>query len=261
MVVLPRGHAHQLTDHPDTPAILLPELLHGDCGLRAAGASDRGGCCNTPLRHGGGGQPTMLVCGYFRFDRGRIHPLLSVLPPLLLVRGEGGRARPWLESILDLIAAEATTPRAGSEILINRLTEALLIQVIRVHLANAAPSWLAGLRDPQVATALGLLHRQLQRRWTLDRLAAEVGMSRSAFAARFRALVGEPPLHYLTRWRMQVAANQLQEGRLALVEIARSVGYQSEASFSKGFKRLLGVSPGSYRRRYHSIQPTASDPP
>ncbi len=247
MVVLPRGHAHQVSDHPDTPVLPLEEFLR----CQAPPADQPPPACSL-LRHGGDGEQTTLVCGYFRFDRGRAHPLLSVLPPLLLMRGEGGRARPWIESLLDLIAGEAANPGAGGEILINRLTEALLIQVIRAHLAsteNPAPSWLAGLRDPQIAAALALIHHQPEQRWTLEQLAARVGLSRSGFAARFRELVGEPPLQYLTRWRLQLAANHLQQDRLSLAEVAHAVGYRSETGFSKSFKRLLGIAPGSFRRQ------------
>ncbi len=246
MVMLPRGNAHALADDPATPATLLPELI-------ATHAKSPGPICSrSPLTFGGGGEPTTIICGYFRFDTGAVHPLLSVLPQVVYLRGEGGRAHSWLETTLDLIAAEATSERAGGEALINRLTEALFIQVVRAHLEEQTqpdPSWLAGLRDPQIADALGLIHRELGANWTVDALAARIGMSRSGFSARFRALVGEPPLQYLTRWRMQVAANHLRHDRLSLAEIAEAVGYQAEASFSKVFKRFAGVAPGTYRRQ------------
>ncbi len=253
MVVLPRGTAHVLADDPATPAEPLEQLIA--CHVSAAGPSDSPG----PLAFGGGGDPTALICGYFQFDTGAVHPLFSGLPPVVYLRGEGGRALSWLESSLDLIADETTAGRPGGETLVNRLTEALFIQVIRAYLEESArpdPSWLAGLRHPQIAGALGLIHREPGVRWTVDALAAQVGMSRSAFSAKFRTLVGEPPLQYLTRWRMQIAANHVQDDRLSLSEIAEAVGYQAEASFSKVFKRLLGVAPGAYRKRSSVAGPT-----
>jgi AraC-like DNA-binding protein len=245
VVMLPGGGAHVLADDPASPATPLMDLIAGQHS-EAEPASSPG-----PLVHGGGGERVTLICGYFRFDAGAAHPLLSVLPPMVYVRGEGGRARSWLESTLDLITEETMNGRPGGETLINRLTEALFIQVVRAHLEEQQrpdPSWLAGLRDPHIALALGLIHRDPRQAWTVDTLAVRVGMSRSAFSVRFRDLVGEPPLAYLTRWRMHVAANQLREGRLTLQEVAEAVGYQAEASFNKAFKRLLGVTPGAFRR-------------
>lgn len=242
VALLPRGLAHVLADAPETPAEPLADLIA--CHLPAEG--------DGPLVHGGGGAAVTLICGYFRFTHGAVHPLLSVLPPVVIVRGEAGRARSWLESTLDLIAEESTAGRPGGETLIDRLTEAVFVHVLRSHLEEQvpdAPSWLAGLGDPQIARALGYLHRQPGERWTVEDLALRVGMSRSAFASRFRDLVGEPPLAYLTRWRMQLAATRLREARLSLPEIAAEVGYQAEASFSKVFKRLWGVAPAAYRRQ------------
>jgi len=246
MVMLPKGTAHALADDPDTPLRPLTDLIA--CHLPAQMPTG----VKPPLVFGGGGDPTALICGYFRFDAGAAHPLLSVLPAVVHVRGEGGRALTWLETTLDLIAQEATAGRPGGEVLINRLTEALFIQVIRAHLearTSPEPSWLAGLCDPRIASALGLIHREPGEAWTVDTLATRVGLSRSGFSARFRDLVGEPPLHYLTRWRMQVASNHLQDGRLSLAEVAEAVGYRAEASFSRVFKRMVGVAPGAYRRR------------
>jgi AraC-like DNA-binding protein len=242
VVLLPRGHAHALADDPATRHEPLQELLQRHHPEEHPG----------PLRLGGDGEPATLICGYFTFAPGAVHPLLSVLPPLIVVRGEGGRARSWLESTLDLIADETVAGRPGGETLVDRLTEALFIQVLRSHLAeqpgDGAPSWLAGLRDPKVAAALGCIHRQPGHHWTVDDLARSAGMSRSAFSARFRELVGEPPLAYLTRWRMHLAAGHLQKTALTMPEIAERVGYQAEASFSKVFKKMWGVAPATYRR-------------
>jgi AraC-like DNA-binding protein len=241
LVCLPRGDAHRLYDAPGSRVESMERLLASCGGTPASG----------PLVHGGGGERATLICGYFRFDAGEIHPLLSVLPQVILVRGEGGRPSAWMESLLELIAAETTEAGPGGETLINRLTEAMFIRIVRAHLAEATevpPSWLAGLRDPQVARALGLLHHEPAEAWTVEALADRAGLSRSAFAARFRELVGESPLQYLTRWRMHLAATQLRAGRLPLAEIARRVGYETDAGFSKVFRRLWGVPPAAWRR-------------
>ena len=246
IVVLPQGHAHALADDPSTTTESLSMLFE----------RYKPQTCHTPLRFGGGGEEVTLICGYFTFDTSTVHPLLSVLPSLITVRGEGGRARSWLESTLDFIAEESIAGRPGGETLIDRLTEALFIQVLRTYLEEATvedPSWLAGLRDPQIAGALALIHRHPEERWTVESLAHRMGMSRSAFSARFRQLVGESPLAYLTRWRMQVAAGHLRDTRLTLPEIAERVGYQAEASFSKVFKKLWGVAPATFRRQSEAL--------
>jgi AraC-like DNA-binding protein len=245
LVVLPRGLVHGLSDSPGSIRVPLEQLV---CGLNPG----------EPLVHGGGGDRTTLICGIFSYDGGSgAHPLLEVLPPRMIVRGEGGRAVGWLEGLLDLIARETSSRRPGAETVINRLTDALFIQIVRTHLDASSgfemqqPSWLTGLRDDQIARTLGLIHRRPGERWSVDALAQQVGMSRSAFAHRFRELVGEPPLQYLTRWRMQVAADALTQGGLSLPQIAERVGYQAEAAFSKAFKKVWGVAPGTYRRNRH----------
>jgi AraC-like DNA-binding protein len=241
VVLLPKGDFHILSDDIATPAEPLMELLTRHLPPDTCG----------PLTFGGGGEKVTLICGYFQFDTGVAHPLLSVLPKVLSVHGNGGRAHSWLESTLDLIAEEAGVDRPGSESLINRLTEALFIQVVRAHIeeeTHAQASWLAGLSDPKIARVLGFVHREPHVGWTVDTLASRAGMSRSAFSQRFRDLVGEPPLQYLTRWRMHVAATRIREGQMSLAQVAEAVGYEAEAGFSRVFKRMIGVSPGAYRR-------------
>ena len=245
LVVLPHGSAHILVDDPATPPVPLADLLGCNVDVPADILP------LSPAHLGGDGACTTLICGFFTFDTGDAHPLLDVLPAVLTLRGEGGRARRWLESSLDLIADVAVSDRPGAAALVNRLTEALFIQVLQAYLEEAdpaGPSWLAGLRDARLARALGAIHGEPASDWSVGTLAAHAGMSRSAFSARFRELVGEPPLQYLTRWRMQVAANLLRAGELSVMEVAEAVGYGAEASFGKVFKRFLGVGPGGYRR-------------
>jgi AraC-like DNA-binding protein len=141
----------------------------------------------------------------------------------------------------------------GSEVAANRLAEVLFIQAIRAHLASGAdcrnPGWLRAIFDPQVGAAIGAIHENVNRPWTVEALAESAGMSRSAFALRFKELLGQTPLDYLTEWRMQKAVQLLEHKDKKLFEIARSVGYESDAAFSKAFKRVLGLTPGEHRRK------------
>jgi len=240
LVALPHGHPHVLRDDPRTPPQPLLQVL-GNGLCRSEGV----------ISAGGGGLKTSMVSGFFRFEDRRKNPLLEALPPVISLLGENGRAVPWLEPTLKFIACEAASGRPGAQTVISRLADVLFIQIVRGHLASLpadTPGWLGALVEPQIGTAIGLVHERPEHGWTVASLASEVGMSRSAFAARFARLVGEPPLSYLTRWRMQRAAVMLREGRSTLAEIAAKVGYESEAAFSKAFKRAVGSSPGAYRR-------------
>jgi AraC-like DNA-binding protein len=152
---------------------------------------------------------------------------------------------------LQFIAWEVAAGKPGAHTVVSRLADILFIQIVRGYLAGLpedATGWLGALKDQQIGAALTLIHQNPERDWTVLALAEQVAMSRSAFAARFNRIVGEPPLHYLTRWRMQKAAGLLREGQASLAEIAEQVGYDSEAAFSKAFKRAIGSAPGAYRR-------------
>ena len=249
LVLLSHGPRHALADSPATHPIPITDILS------QVGRTFED--CHMPLRYGGPGAETHLICGYFEFESGHVHPLLAALPNLIVIRGEGGRPLPWLESILDLLSIEVDSRRPGTETVVNRLTETMLIQILRAYLATASEesaSWLQGLKDPQIGQALGIIHRQPDESWTIDSLASTVGMSRSGFADRFRSLIGEPPMQYLTKWRMELAATHLRRSRRSLSEIAGMVGYQAEPAFSRVFKKLWGTSPGAYRRSTASSQ-------
>jgi len=240
IVALPHGHAHSLIDDPSIPAQPLEELLvcrpRGDSGV---------------LRVGGGGSSSTIVSGRFRFEDRKNNPLLSVLPPVITLRGDAGKSVRWLEPTLKFIACEAQSGRPGSQTVIARLADVLFIQIVRGHLASLPANgsgWLGALADTQIGAALGHIHQNPEFDWTVQSLAAKVAMSRSAFASRFMRLVGEPPLSYVTRWRMQKAASMLRDGKQTLAEVAAQVGYDSEAAFSKAFKRAVGSAPGAYRR-------------
>ncbi len=198
------------------------------------------------------GETTLLLCGSFHFEHADDHPLLSLLPRLIHIPCATGDTVAGLRTLLSLMAQEAGSKRPGSETLLRRLADALFVQVLRYWIENQreqAAGWLGALSDTQIGSALTLIHSQPSQAWSVASLATHVAMSRSSFAARFSTLVGEPPMEYLTRWRMSTAARLLRSNQLALVEIAERVGYESEVAFNKAFKRQVGVAPGAYRRQ------------
>jgi AraC-like DNA-binding protein len=238
LIVVPHGRGHTLSASPNARPVPLDRIPRQE----ASG--------HYVVRHGGGGAETRMICGSFEFDRMAHNPVLGLLPPVLHVRGGGGSAE-WLDPLLKLLASEARVPRPGSGTVIARLTDIIFVQAVRSWVdeqADGAGGWLGALRDPQIGAALALLHRAPERAWSVATLAAEVGMSRSPLAARFKSLVGEPPLSYLTRWRMDLVARLMESEKLTLREMAERVGYESEAAFSKAFKRHFQRSPREYRR-------------
>ena len=193
-----------------------------------------------------------LICGFLGCDVRPFNPLLAALPKIMMVRDRNGANDGWLSQFMRLAVAEATDKRAGGEGVLARLSELMFVEAVRRHL-DTLPSeqtnWLAGLRDHFVGRALTLLHSRPAHPWTLDELAREVGLARSSFAERFLRFVGQPPMHYLTHWRMQMAAGLLSDGAASIAAIAEDVGYESEAAFSRAFKNVAGVPPGSWRRQ------------
>jgi transcriptional regulator GlxA family with amidase domain len=204
------------------------------------------------IHYGGGGAPTTIVSGWFRFGRMSVKPLRRLLPELILIKADQAQSLA-LHATLQLLAAEMGEPAPGTEVMVNRLADILLIQCVRAHIAsgseNCKSGWLRAIFDPRIGAALKAMHERVEDSWTVETLAAAAGMSRSAFAFRFKELLGETPLEYLTNWRIYKATGLLQEDNKKLFEVARSVGYESDSAFSKAFKRVLGVAPREYRRR------------
>ena len=202
------------------------------------------------IRQGGSGAPATIICGAVSFDHPAARNLLLALPKVITVDATQSPQLDWIQSTLRLMAVEASEQRPGGEALITRLADILVIQAIRSWLdqvPGTRTGWLNALRDQQIGRAIALIHREPAREWTVAGLAHEVAMSRSAFAARFTELAGETPMHYVTRWRMQVAMSALKDGGLTVGEMAHQLGYQSEAAFSRAFKRFTGMSPGTAR--------------
>jgi AraC-like DNA-binding protein len=202
----------------------------------------------TTLRLGVGDTSATLVCGFLGCDARPFNPLLAALPRVLhLPRVEDS----WLAAFPEHALRESRTGRAGGDTMLTRMAELMFIEVLRRHLeghGGERTGWLAGLRDPVVGVALTRIHEQPAHAWTLATLAREVAASRSVLAERFTQLVGVPVMQYLAQWRLQLAAGLLQRGDASVASVGRQVGYDSEAAFSRAFKRALGVSPAQWRK-------------
>ncbi|MCI0781766.1 MAG: AraC family transcriptional regulator [Chloroflexi bacterium] len=239
-VLVPHGDGHRLLSEPGVAAANLFDLPRELVSERYE-----------TFRHGGGGAATTMVCGVVRFDDPAAQQLVRLLPSIIRIEASSSPEMDWIQSTLRYMAAEARELRPGGETVITRLADILVIQAIRSWIAQdpaAQKGWLGALRDKQIGRAISLIHRNPDHPWTVASLASEVAMSRSAFAARFTELVGEPAMHYMASWRMHVALTWLKEDKVTLAELASRLGYQSEAAFSRAFKRFMGVSPGAVRR-------------
>jgi AraC-like DNA-binding protein len=207
------------------------------------------------LRAGGGGETSRFVCGYMICDPFLSRPILSGLPAVFRVNVRSDRSGQWLESSILHLVEEAASGRVGSEAMLAKLSEALFVDTLRRYVAglpDQQTGWLAGTRDPVVGRSLGLLHSRVAHPWTIADLADEVGISRSALVERFTRYLSEPPMTYLTRWRLQLAARSLERTSRGVAEIAADIGYESEAAFNRAFKREFGQPPGRYRSDHKS---------
>ena len=240
IIVFPHGDAHVLSSAPGMRGTL--DLARFD----AAQAQAR----PFALSVGDGATASAhFVCGFLGCDARPFNPLLAALPRMIHVRGGAGGAT---EAFVRMALAEGADRRPGSDVVLGRLSELMFVDVVRRYLETLPPEragWLAGLREPFIGRALAALHASPARDWTLESLAREVALSRSALAERFTELVGQPPMQYLTSWRMQLAAGQLAAGADSVSSVAARVGYESEAAFSRAFKKATGVAPGRWRRR------------
>ena len=240
-VVIPRGDAHIMRDSTASTIVDFFELARDS-------APDNKGV----FRAGGNGVITKLVCGGMQFDNGATDPLLAVLPPLIHVKGKDGKGATWLQATISQVLEELDSSGAGAQAVVTRLADILFIKAVRSYFEQNIDTvqygWLAAIRDPHVGPALAQLHARAQEAWTVASLARQVALSRSLFAEKFAELVGEPPLRYLKRLRLNAAAIRLRATNHKLSAIAADAGYESAAAFTKAFKRTLGKTPGEYRR-------------
>ena len=247
LLVFPQGHAHVLCSAPELTATL-------DMSLYTPPFTQ------LPVvyeRAGAGTEQSRILCCFLGCDESPFNPLLTALPPVMHLSGSGDYAKSgWLGTLLMIATSESGRSRAGSENVLARISELVFVEAIRRYLETLPPDqtgWLAGLRDPMVGQALAALHGDAGKPWTVEGLARQAGLSRSVFAARFTAMVGYPPMRYLALWRMQLAARLLADGS-AVASVAEAVGYESEAAFSRAFKKLVGQAPGTWRRQSGPLQ-------
>jgi AraC-like DNA-binding protein len=241
LVIIPHGARHVIGDPSDTGIATLEHVLEAS-GFTGEGA----------LVYGDGGDrhATELICGHFAFESEFTHPLISALPACIHVKNYGGAAHQWLDQTLKLISSEVAQPGLGGDLIALKLSETICAQAIRAFLAAEGKDHpvSAGFTDPRICAALQALHRDPSAPWTLDMMAREAGQSRSAFADRFRRVMGQAPLEYLTHWRMLTARRMLAETVAPIISVAERSGYHSEAAFGRAFKRHFGRTPASVRR-------------
>jgi len=252
LVLFPQGDAHALSSAPGLRA------PHADKGIHFAPRPPQlpfsisvSGDAVTTARLEGGGQRATVACGFLGLDARPFNPLLASLPRLLHVPGGALGPDSWIATFLRAVVVESNQRRPGGEAVLERMSEMLFVEVLRRYADGLAPGqtgWLAAMRDPSVGRALAAIHEKPGEPWTLERLSEEAGLSRSTLHERFALLLGQPPMQYITRWRMQVAAGLLRETSAKLMDVALRVGYDSEAAFCRAFKREVGVAPGAWRR-------------
>jgi AraC-like DNA-binding protein len=248
IVVFPHGDAHRMASEAGVtpgPGIDLPSLLRRRPRM---------------LRHGGGGEATRFICGFFECDPRLCRPILTALPHVFKVGLRNAPGTDWLEASIRYAVEEAASPRAGGEGVLAKLSEVVFVETLRRYMSHLGPEqtgWFAGLRDRVVGKALSLLHESPANAWTLETLARESGTSRSVLAERFTHFVGSAPMTYLAKWRMALAANLLRSSSLSLMRIAQDVGYETDAAFSRAFRREFGLPPAAWRKEQSGLAPVA----
>jgi AraC-like DNA-binding protein len=238
IIVLPQGDEHALVDDCATPVPPpnVPEATNNQCAR---------------LYLGGAGARSSIVCGSFRFHPSNSTFLLAPLPRLIHLHSEDWRTNSWLVTTMQFLFDETGSDQLGTNLIRQHLTDILFVQILRTWIARQQeqlPGWLQALHDEHIRKAIAAIHEKPGAEWTVERLAQEAELGRATFAARFPKLVGESPMHYLTRWRMQVAGEMLRTGTKSIDTIAQELGYFSRASFAKAFKRYMGLGMGAYRR-------------
>jgi AraC-like DNA-binding protein len=242
VVMFTNGQPHIMSSGPNMPAKPpMPDVIE------VAASGQKPFCINL----GSGTASAKLVCGYLACDARPYNPLIENLPPVITAGDPRGSGEGLVAQFVRFAVAEAADKHAGSDSVLTKLSELMFIDVVRRYLEKLPAEqagWLAGLRDPLVGKALSLLHGKPAHNWTLEDLAKEAGVSRSVLAERFTQFVGVPPIQYLAKWRMQIAAELLTGSTINVAGIATRIGYESEAAFSRAFKKMIGVAPSAWRR-------------
>jgi AraC-like DNA-binding protein len=265
IILLPQGDAHVVSSAPgmraDPRVDSYYEMQRNHRPFRlhfAGGATPRGG-----REDGGADAAATLVCGFIGCDVRPFNPLIATLPRLIHLPASGGE---WSQQFVQLAATETASKRPGSEALLERMSEMMFVDAIRRHveqMPEQSTGWLAGLRDRFVGRSLALLHERPAAAWTVEELSRQVGLSRSALHERFVELIGQPPMQYLTQWRMQIASRLLRDTRASVASVGLDVGYDSEAAFARAFKRFVGTPPAAWRRQQGEAvaAPALTEPP
>ncbi len=239
LVLFPRGDAHRLLHSIQGVATPAAKILSSMTPLSEG-----------PLQFGGKGKLTRFFCGAFEYDWNADHPLLKSLPDMIHIKGSDSQEFSWLTNASHLLEDEAVLGRPGSSAIMDRLSEVIFSQILRVYIEKSSlqTGFLAALKDGVLMKVLKLIHSKSEYKWTIAELAKECGTSRSGLADRFKHAIGETPINYLTRWRIQKAQTSLKNSRSSTAQIAEDVGYQSESAFSIAFKKITGKGPGQFRR-------------
>jgi len=239
LALVPHGQGHSIVDDLKTSPIDIFKLERGAISSRYE-----------LLTHGGGGSPSHIICGAVRVADPAAQRVVGLLPKMIVMQTNTPENE-WLLGTIRMMMTEAESLKPGGDTIITRVSDILVVQAIRHWLENdplAKTGWLGALNDEQIGRAIALIHRQPTELWSVELLAEKVGMSRSAFAKRFMDLVGEPPMQYVRKWRFQVAKGWLCTTDMSLAEMAKQLGYESEATFNRAFKKFTGQTPGSIRR-------------
>lgn len=257
VILFPQGDAHVMSSAPgirakaDKAVFFAPRPPQLPFALSLKGSEITSAQITTARLDGGGRDHTTIVCGFLGLDARPFNPLLAALPRVLRIPGSTLGADSWVTTFMRVVATESRQRRPGGEAVLERMSEMLFVEVLRRHIDSLPPEetgWLAGTRDHAVGRALSLLHEKPGDPWTLERLSHEAGLSRSSLHERFVQFIGLPPMQYLTQWRMQVASGRLRDTKAKVIEVAMDVGYESEAAFSRAFKRAVGMAPGAWRK-------------
>lgn len=239
VVILPYGHQHRVGSEADVPAVDIAELVPPLPWRRMP-----------VIRYGGGGSPTQIVCGYLHSDDFAFNPVLGAMPRLMHLRPAGTPLAPWVEASFRYALHVTESRRSTDDVLLQRLPELLFVECLRLYVRRVQPGgWFAALTDPVIGRALQLVHARYAQPWTLETLARQAATSRSRLDERFRRRLGLAPMTYLGQWRLQVAAQLLRTTTRSVADIAENVGYGSEASLGRAFKRYAGMSPATWRQR------------